>query len=224
MNPLLRDAFWPIWILITAAAAIGAAVLIKLDTVARSQTEKDTYEQSRSHVARIGASGAVTTFTLLTVFLVCYIAMNLVWENFADHDNSIFTLYTLQGHDYPAPIWRREGRFFPLGVQEFNLVRHFTHTPIGYRILPVIQLLIFLGIIVSLGVELNIAARAILSIVVLLTPSVLNSFAVLTGQERDELFFLTCLRDLDSRTGFRHREWQKCWRLIKRGRKCGAKL
>jgi hypothetical protein len=24
--------------------------------------------------------------------------------------------------------------------------------------------------------------------------------------------------DLDSRTGFRHREWQKCWRLIKPGR------
>jgi ACR3 family arsenite transporter len=30
--------------------------------------------------------------------------------------------------------------------------------------------------------------------------------------------------DLDSRTGFRHREWQKCWRLIKPGQKCGAKL
>ena len=30
--------------------------------------------------------------------------------------------------------------------------------------------------------------------------------------------------DLDSRTGFRHREWQKCWRLINPGRKCGAKL
>ena len=30
--------------------------------------------------------------------------------------------------------------------------------------------------------------------------------------------------DLDSRTGFRHREWQKCWGLIRPGRKCGAKL
>ena len=36
---------------------------------------------------------------------------------------------------------------------------------------------------------------------------------------------LTAVRpDLDSRTGFRHREWQKCWRLINPGRKCGAKL
>ena len=193
MNPLLREAFWQIWILITAAAAIGAAVLIKLDTVARSQTEKETYEQSRPRVARIGASGAVTTFTLLAVFLVCYIAMNFVWEDFADYDNSIFSLYTLQGHDYPPPIWRYEGRFFPLGLQEFNLVRHFTHTPIGYRILPVIQLLIFLGLIVSLDAELNIAARAILAIVVLLTPSVLLSFAALIYPERNVLFFLTCL-------------------------------
>jgi hypothetical protein len=30
--------------------------------------------------------------------------------------------------------------------------------------------------------------------------------------------------DLDSRTGFPHGEWQKCWRLIKPGQKCGAKL
>jgi hypothetical protein len=47
MNPLLRGAFWQIWILFTAAAAICAAVLIKLDMVARSQTENDTYEHSR---------------------------------------------------------------------------------------------------------------------------------------------------------------------------------
>src|SRR5271156_2214091 len=32
----------------------------------------------------------------------------------------------------------------------------------------------------------------------------------------------TVMPDLDSRTEFRHREWQKCWRLIKPGQKCGA--
>jgi hypothetical protein len=35
---------------------------------------------------------------------------------------------------------------------------------------------------------------------------------------------LNATPDLDSRTGFRHREWQKCWRLIKPGQKCGAKI
>ena len=73
------------------------------------------------------------------------------------------------------------------------MVRYFTHTPIGYHILPIIQLLIFLGIIVSLDVDLNIAARSILAIVVLLTPSILASFTGLIFLERDVLFFLTCL-------------------------------
>jgi PD-(D/E)XK nuclease superfamily len=57
--------------------------------------------------------------------------------------------------------------------------------------------------------------------------------AILLSQERlhmrilDEIgtYLTNEIRpDLDSRTGFRHREWQKCWRLIKPGRKCGAKL
>ena len=73
--------FWPIWILITTTAAICAAVLIKPNT-ARDQAKNQTYGQFRPHVARIGASGAVTVFTLLAVFLVCYIAMILVWEDF----------------------------------------------------------------------------------------------------------------------------------------------
>jgi transposase len=42
--------------------------------------------------------------------------------------------------------------------------------------------------------------------------------------DHDLLFRWFVWPDLDSRTGFRHREWQKCWRLIKPGPKCGAKL
>jgi GTP cyclohydrolase II len=46
----------------------------------------------------------------------------------------------------------------------------------------------------------------------------------LTAIQREGGAFIYMLPDLDSRTGFRHREWQKCWRLIKPGQKCGAKL
>jgi hypothetical protein len=45
------------------------------------------------------------------------------------------------------------------------------------------------------------------------------------GTQKALAFGLTpVMPDLDSRTGFRRREWQKCWRLIKLGQKCGAKL
>jgi len=184
--------FWPIWILITTTAAICAAVLIKPNT-ARDQAENQTYGQFRPHVARIGTSGAVTVFTLLAVLLVCCIAMILVWEDFNDYDNHFLTLNTLQGYDNPPPIWPSIGRFCPFAFQEFNLIRYFTHTPIGYHIFPIIQLLIFFCIIVSLDADLNIAARSILAIVVLLTPSILISFSDLIHPERNVLFFLICL-------------------------------
>ena len=184
--------FWPIWILITTTAAICAAVLIKPNT-ARDQAENQTYGQFRPHVARIGTSGAVTVFTLLAVLLVCCIAMILVWEDFNHYDNHFFTLNTLRGYDNPPPIWPSIGRFCPFAFQEFNLIRYFTHTPTGYHIFPIIQLLIFFCIIVSLDADLNIAARSILAIVVLLTPSILISFSDLIHPERNVLFFLTCL-------------------------------
>ena len=57
----------------------------------------------------------------------------------------MFTLITLKGHDITPPIWNGEGRFFPLGHQEFNLIRHFTNTVFGYHVLPIIQLWLYVG-------------------------------------------------------------------------------
>jgi cytochrome c553 len=50
----------------------------------------------------------------------------------------------------------------------------------------------------------------------------MNAYA--NGERANSAAMSTLIPDLDSRTGFRHREWQKCWRLIRPGRKCGAKL
>lgn len=60
--------------------------------------------------------------------------------------------------------------------------------------------------------------------------SVVEAASITHGAERAGMALASAserirlMPDLDSRTGFRHREWQKCWRLIKPGRKCGAKL
>jgi len=130
---------------------------------------------------------------LLAVFLGSYIALTLAWEDFAYYDDSFFTLGPLKGHDIGRPIWREEGRFFPLGHQEFNLVRHFTDTITGYHVLPIAQLLIFACILLVLDDELSIATRATLVVFALLTPSILISFSGLMFPERNVLFFLACL-------------------------------
>ena len=130
--------------------------------------------------------------TLLTAFLASYIAMTLAWEDFAFYDDSWFTLFTLKGHSIGLAIWQQQGRFFPLGYKEFNLLRHFTDTITGYHVFPIAQLLIFACILLILDDELSIAARVALAILALLTPSILISFSGLLFWERSVLFFLAC--------------------------------
>ena len=124
------------------------------------------------------------------MFLVCYITLMLAWDDFAYFDNEYFTLGPLRGHNIALAITRETGRFFPLGLQEFNPVRHFTDTINGYLVLPIIQLLILFCILLILDDDISFAARAALAILALLTPSILTSFSGLIFTERNFLLFL----------------------------------
>ena len=142
---------------------------------------------------RDGAPRDIGALTLLGLFLASYVAMVLVWEDFAYYDDSIFTLITLKGHNFTPTIVPIAGRFFPFGLQEFNLIRHFTDTAAGYHLVSIAQLLVFCLILLILDDELKITSRVALVILALLTPSILISFNGLNFLERDVLFFLACL-------------------------------
>ena len=79
--------------------------------------------------------------------------MTLVWEDFAYYDGSQLTLLTLKRHNFPPQMDPGTGRFWPLGLQEFNLIRHFTGTITGYHVLPIVQLLIFSWVLLILDDE-----------------------------------------------------------------------
>ena len=182
-------SFWQIWITITAAAAICGMVVVRPST-RKAAKQPNAPILTWRHLA---SARAIAALTLLAVFLVFYIAMDLVWEDFAYYDNSGFTLHTLQGQDFTPGFSQGELRFWPLGYQEFNLIRHFTDTNLGYHVLPIVQLLIFSCVLLVLDVELSFSARATLTIIALLTPSILISFNGLIYPERNVLFFLACL-------------------------------
>src|SRR5262249_13627018 len=55
--------------------------------------------------------GSLIAPTLLALFLACYIALMLTWEDFAYYDESMFTAGTLIGHDIVPTIVRESGRF-----------------------------------------------------------------------------------------------------------------
>jgi hypothetical protein len=160
-------SFWQIWITITAAAAICGMVVVR-PTARKAAKQPNAPILTWRHLA---SARAIAALTLLAVFLVFYIAMDLVWEDFAYYDNSGFTLHTLQGQDFTPGFSQGELRFWPLGYQEFNLIRHLTYTNLGYHALPIVQLVIFSCVLLVLDVELSFNARATLTIIALLTPS-----------------------------------------------------
>jgi hypothetical protein len=188
--PFLR--FYVIWIMITAAAVISVVRVVGHASPWASQNVKDA-PIPYAWMARSGWRRRLTVPASLVLFLACYIALILTWEDFAYYDNSMFTSGTLLGHDLTPIIVREGGRFWPLGLQEFNLIRHFTHTATGYHVLPIAELLIFSFILLILDSELSIMVRAALAVLALLTPSILLSFSGLIYPERNVLFFLACL-------------------------------
>ena len=163
---ILRDlhhavvqGFWPCWLALSAVVVIGATWFVSRSSAPTSERRANT----NIVLARrpVGTPASIVALGVLVVFLVAYIAMTLVWEDFAYDDNSMFTLSTLRGHDIPPQISGRElgygGRFFPLEEQEFNLIRHFTNSAIGYQVLPIAELLVFVFILLILDDELGVA-------------------------------------------------------------------
>lgn len=185
------DGFWSIWIAMTVIAALGAAVLIRFSTTVFSQRQNGA---ATTPVRSDGRSRTViASLILFALFLAAYVAMTVKWEDFADYDDTYFTAGTLQGHNLTPRIWPDIGRFFPLGHQEFNVIRHFTGTITGYHALPIAQLLIISWILLVLDDELSLTARIGLAASILVTPGLVTSFSGLVFPERNLLFWLVCV-------------------------------
>jgi hypothetical protein len=182
--------FWPIWSSIAVAAIIFLVLALRKSVPLAAQKSREVQinlTQTRRSMLSVGAAAALLLLGLVVAY---HIVLMFVWEDFAYYDNSQFTLVTLRGENFVPPIWRESGRFFPLYLQEFNLIRHFAHTVAGYHALPIVQLLILCYMLLRLDDELGIAARAALIGVALLTLGIVISFTGLTHPERNVIFCL----------------------------------
>jgi hypothetical protein len=179
------DLFWPIWIAVT-----GFGVMLVIWAVPqRPPFPPDSIQARRPDRSRT----AILALAFLSLFLACYIAGSLVWEDFTYYDNSHFTNATLEGRNIPIQISPEAGRFLPLALQEFNLVRHFTGSATGYHALHIVQLLLLCTILLVFDEELSIPAGVSLIILALITPSILISFSGLIYLEWNVIFCLVCL-------------------------------
>jgi hypothetical protein len=183
--------FWPIWITITGMAAVGAAWVVGYAPTPTVRTEQKTpFTGVRP---RAWSLSAIVPLLLLSLLLAGYVAQSFEWANFADGDNHFFTLGTLKGQDLGLRIWPAQGRFFPLGLQEFNLIRHFTGSVAGYYALPLAQLLIVCCLLLFLDDELSLTARAAFAAIILIFPGTVVNFTELVTPDRNVVFFLLWL-------------------------------
>src|SRR5690606_11861533 len=77
----------------------------------------------------------------LALFLAAYAAAVLHGADFGLSDHDQFTRYSLAGRDRQPHVWPEVGRFLPLALQEFNLLRHASTSMAGYLSVCIAQLL-----------------------------------------------------------------------------------
>ena len=130
---------------------------------------------------------------VLAFVLVIYTAGMLVWEDFTYYDNSHFTNETLIGRNISLQVSPEEGRFWPLGHQEFNLLRHITKSNSAYHALRITELALVCVMLLVLEEDLSIPARSALVVLLLITPSMVVSFGGLIYPEANLVFWLLCL-------------------------------
>lgn len=129
---------------------------------------------------------------LLFIFVCFYIFLVLYQENFSGVDQSIYLFSTLKerGRIYSPPIWVDNGRFWPLGHQEFNVISLITQSPTGYHAFPILQLLIVIAGIFVILEKFPVWFRTCITAFILTTPSFLLSFFGLVYPERNIIFWL----------------------------------
>jgi hypothetical protein len=189
INGIVFGDFVLAWGLVLAAFVLGALAWKpgpRADGLsAHRPTTAHRYRLQRADYFAIGAFAA---------FLAAYITLTLFFkEDFAYYDDSIFTAFTVRGNDYVRPIWPWEGRFFPFGHQEFNLLKYVTRSAAGYHAFAALELIAFTAALWLLLPGMRLRYRLLVISLALLTPSFTISFGGLIYPERNVLLLMAAL-------------------------------
>lgn len=184
------EYFFQIWVVIPAILSLYCIFWIY------KNISRPLINPSRENIKNKLLIFSKITFTDLIcvvaflIFVGIYILSILYREDFAYHDNSMFTYGTLLRKSIPKPIWLNNGRFFPLGHQEFDIIKFVCQSPTGYHAFPVLQLLAVLAILFVLFDGFKVWVRLLLITLVMTIPSFVISFFGLIFPERNLIFWL----------------------------------
>jgi hypothetical protein len=129
---------------------------------------------------------------LFVVFLAGFVLI-LVWgEDLAYWDDEMFTRFAIRGINFRPPIYPEVGRFWPLGLQEFNVVKYVSPSHFAFRAFAMAELIAWACVTAAALREFSLPFRILAPLAIMLTPSFVVSFTALVVPERNLLFFLSC--------------------------------
>jgi hypothetical protein len=128
---------------------------------------------------------------LLALSLTVYIVVMLYKQDVATYDNDILTDFVLNGRFFGPPIWPEQGRFFPLGHQEWNVVSLFTRSTTWYFLLPALELVVIVTLLFVCLRELAVFAALAGTLTLISMPAFAHSFLSLTIPERNLVLWIT---------------------------------
>ncbi|MGI0481777.1 hypothetical protein ACN4EE_13425 [Geminocystis sp. CENA526] len=128
-----------------------------------------------------------------SIFFLIYTFLIFYKEDFAYYDNEQFTKFSLQGIAYGFPIWRDQGRFWPLGLQEYNLLSLIDKSQLVYRGFSIVQLLIISFSLYFTLYKFSPIWRYITIFIIFICPPFLMTFFELIYPERNVVFYLIIL-------------------------------
>jgi hypothetical protein len=141
---------------------------------------------------------------LFVVFLAGFVLILMWGEDFAYWDDETLTRFAIRGINFGPPIYPDVGRFWPLGMQEFNVLRYISPSHFAFLASAMAELIAWACVTAAALREFSLSFRILTLLAIMLTPSFVISFAALVGPERNILFFLSCYilcRRLFSSTG-----------------------
>ena len=181
--------------------ALGAVGLVSLDRAGTRLAEprpRSTPAPTSSHWVALSAV-AFAAFISAYSYLIVY-HEDLVGLDYATITAAKFVV---------VPIWPSSGRFFPLALQEFNLLAILGRSATVYHGFAVLELLLVLACVFRLLDDTPAWFRWAVATFMVMLPGVFVSFFGLVYPERDLVFWLAlwmlCVRAFDrtrSRTAF----------------------
>jgi hypothetical protein len=165
----LDRLFWPIWVAVVVALVYVAV-----------RTQHDWRSRAPFVWPRLDA-------VLVLIFLVPYVLFMVWGVAFAYHDNDFF-LETAAGRSSPLHIWPEIGRYFPLQMKEFNLLRHISPTALFYQSVVAVQVVLFCALLLIALADIGMRWRVGAVLLLLCSNSIGIVFADPIYPERNIIF------------------------------------